>query len=200
MNKHIESFAWSRAAYRYVESFSFISRPMSAHTVDPTFGAVIGFVLNSEGGYVDNPKDPGGPTMRGVAWNYNAGWLKANGYTRSTLRNLTKEDAIRCYYERYWLPSDAEGITSEDLAYVHLDSAINHGCGKAAEFLKKLPTNPKMFDFRGGKNKELEFKLFGNYLAMRMKYFAQIRHFDEFGRGWMNRCADVLLNAVNKIA
>jgi lysozyme family protein len=165
------------------------------HQEDAAFMAVIGFVLNSEGGYVDHPNDPGGPTMRGIAWNYNAGWLKANGYTRATIEELTKDDAVRCYYERYWLASGADGITDSDLAYLHLDSAVQHGAGKAAEFLRSLPKNPKAFDFRDGKNKDLGEVLFQLYLAERLEYYAVIRNFQSFGRGWMNRAAAVLRNA-----
>jgi lysozyme family protein len=163
---------------------------------DAAFLGVIDFVLNSEGGYVNHPEDPGGPTMRGIAWNYNAGWLKENGYpTPESIKNLTKDDAIRCYYERYWLASGAQGLTDPDMSYLHLDSAVQHGASKAKEFLRSLPKNPRSFDFSGGKNKDLGEALFQLYLAERLEYYAVIKKFPNFGRGWMNRAAAVLRNA-----
>jgi lysozyme family protein len=162
---------------------------------DAAFMAVIDFVLDSEGGYADDPNDEGGPTMRGIAWNFNAGWLIANGYTLATLKSLTKYDAMRCYYERYWLESGAHGLTDPDLAYLHLDSAVQHGAGKARSWLNSLPKNPKHFDFSDGKNKALAIILWQKYLAKRMRYYAVLRTWPHHGRGWMNRCADVLDNA-----
>lgn len=165
-------------------------------TFDKVYLEVLPFVLNSEGGYSNHPNDPGGPTMRGIAWNYNAGWLQAHGYTRETLKKLTKEHAALCYYERYWIPSGAIGITDVDLAYIHMDTAVNCGVGTAIKMLKRLSHNPGYYDFSGGKNRALALSLFLEYAAQRIRYYTQAKNRDKFLAGWMNRMASVIENSL----
>ena len=40
-------------------------------------------------------------------------------------------------YDEYWKASGADKIKDKDLAYMHFDSAINHGVGGARELLKQ---------------------------------------------------------------
>ena len=163
---------------------------------DPTFQTAVSFVLKSEGGYSNDPKDPGGATARGITWKYNKNWLTAHGYTLETFRNLTRDDAIACYYDNYWIPSGSDGLTDADLAYIHLDAAVQHSVTKAKRFLNNLPLNPKNYDFTDGKNKQIAFFLFGKYLVQRLRYYPTLSNFSDAGGGWMNRMADVFDNAL----
>lgn len=164
---------------------------------DKTFLKIVDLVLDSEAGYANHPNDPGGPTMRGVAWNYNAGYLKEKfGFkTSADIKKLTKEQAIQTYYDRYWLASDSDGITDVDLAYIHFDAAVNCGVGAAASFLRKLSVNPKNYDGSGGKNRTLFMGLFLEYTAHRLQYYTNCRNRQTFLAGWVNRMVDVIRNS-----
>lgn len=168
------------------------------YITDHTYLKVIPLVLNSEAGYANLKGDPGGPTMRGIAWNYNAAWLKANTniQTPEDMPKLTKEQALWCYYERYWLPSGAKGLTDVDLAYEHLDAAVNCGVGQAQKFLSRLSINPKAFDFTDGKNRTLAMKLFLEYTIQRLSFYTHCKGRDRFLEGWVNRMVDVLKNSI----
>jgi lysozyme family protein len=166
---------------------------------DSTFCSVIAHVINSEGGYSNDPRDPGGPTMYGVAWNFNGAYLKLHFGMKepSDIKALTLDQAKQLYYDRYWLPSGAHGLTDVDLAYIHLDAAINCGTGQAQLFLKRLSKNPKDFDFTDGKNRTLAMSLFLEYTAQRISFYTHCKARDHFLAGWMNRMADVIRNSLN---
>ena len=168
---------------------------MKSYQDDPTFCKVIPLVLKSEGGYVDHPDDPGGPTMHGVAWNYNAGWLAKRGYTKDTMRSLTLDDARQCYYERYWIESEADGITDEGLAYLHLDTAVNCGVGTAKSFLRGLSHNPRYFNGEGDNNEVLFLRLVMEYEIKRFDYYTRCRNRKAFLEGWINRMEFVMARA-----
>lgn len=164
---------------------------------DPTFCAVIPHILNSEGKYTNNPHDSGGPTMFGVAWNYNVEYLTGIGLTHDTVRNLTLDQAKQIYFDKYYRASSGTGITDTDLAYIHLDAAINCGTGQAMTFLSRLSHNPKNYDFSGGKNRTLAMSLFLEYTAQRLKFYTHCKERDHFLAGWINRMSDVITNSLN---
>lgn len=170
---------------------------MATYSEDQTYLKVVPLVLNAEAGYVNHPRDPGGPTMRGVAWNYNADYLKATfGFKGpEDIKKLTKEQALRLYYEKYWLPSGAAGITDADLAYIHFDMAVNCGVGAARQTLSKLSLNPKNYDGTGGKNRTVFLQLFLEYLAHRLSFYTHCKNRDAFLEGWVNRMVNVIRDA-----
>lgn len=165
------------------------------YSKDKTFCKIIPLVLHSESGYTNHADDPGGPTMRGIAWNYNQIWLLTHGVTRDTMKDLTKEQAEQCYYERYWLASDADGISDEGLAYLHLDTAVNCGVRKAKEFMRALSVNPKNYDGSGDNNETLFLRLVMEYEIMRFDYYTKCKNRKAFLEGWINRMEFVMKKA-----
>ena len=57
------------------------------------FEDAISIVLLHEGGYVNDPDDPGGETNFGIAKRY---------HPNVDIKNLTREKAIEIYYNEYW--------------------------------------------------------------------------------------------------
>lgn len=58
--------------------------------------AIIGAIFAVEGGYVNDPKDPGGETNHGITKQV----AQQNGYT-GTMKDLTQEMATSIYYKDY---------------------------------------------------------------------------------------------------
>lgn len=167
---------------------------------DPVFLKIIPLIFKAEGGYVNNPHDTGGPTMLGVAWNYNADYLKSHYpdifKQPFDIKRITKEQALQLYYDKYYLAAGTQKISDTDLAYIHLDTAVNCGVGKAREFVLKLSHNPANFDFSDGKNRTLAMTLFLEYTAMRISFYTHARERDTFLEGWMNRIATLIKNSL----
>lgn len=84
------------------------------------FNTAINIVLKHEGGYVNNPNDPGGETKYGIS--------KAQ-YPNVDIKNLSLDAAKRIYYEDYWLGRGVNGIFSQEVANFALDTVVHHGKG-----------------------------------------------------------------------
>src|SRR6185437_3078069 len=95
-------------------------------------------VLKNEGGYVNNPKDPGGETYRGISRKNNpswAGWAIIDRYKNS--RTLKTDDVIKDaqldslvqqeYESKYWKPFKGDTIQNQDVANIYFDMHVNSG-------------------------------------------------------------------------
>ena len=87
------------------------------------FDEIIEVVLHHEGGYVNDPKDPGGETNFGIA---------KRSHPDVDIKNLTKEGAKEIYKEHYWDRNKVESL-SEDLRHIYFDMCVNQGRGRAVK-------------------------------------------------------------------
>ena len=92
-----------------------------------TFEEIIEQVLEHEGGYVNDPDDPGGETKYGIAKKFNPD---------VDIKNLTKEGAKEIYYEKYWKPSKADQLPDR-LKHIYFDMVVNFGQGGAVRVLQE---------------------------------------------------------------
>jgi len=89
------------------------------------------FTIGHEGGYVNNPNDPGGETKYGIC---------KRDYPKEDIKNLTIDRAKEIYYKNYWLPSYANDLVVLNYpltAIVLFDTGINCGCKTAKILLQK---------------------------------------------------------------
>lgn len=156
---------------------------------DDAFTALIG----NEGGYVNNPKDPGGETM----WGVTARVARANGYT-GAMKDLPLATAKTIAKGEYWDTLSLDQF-NPIIAFQIFDANYNGGQtvrwaqqasgavvdGKygAATISAIQGTNPQTFVLR--------------FLAYRLKYLNGLKTWTTFGRGWTNRIADNLLKGAS---
>ncbi len=194
----VEAFSRSRLlALRQPASFSGRGDP-PARPADPApaFDWSLKRVLEFEGGYGDDPFDPGGPTNKGITL---AVYAKARGEQlsaanvdrlKSELRTIPDALVARIYLERYWRPAACSDL-SAGLAHFHFDAAVNQGVGTAARMfqealdvaidgeigpitLRAAATRPPADTLR-------------RYAAVRRRRYQNLHHFWRFGRGWLAR-------------
>lgn len=157
---------------------------------DKAFVKIIPHVLVSEGGYVNDPDDPGGPTKYGIAYNSNEEEYNRLGIFRNTVAQLTLDQAREIYFWKYWLAVNAHLIRDIDLQYIHFDAAVNHGVGAALSMIRALKPNP--FHYEGnGKNAALFSDFFLDYLILRAKRYVTDRNRKKYLEGWINRLIHV---------
>jgi lysozyme family protein len=63
----------------------------------PTFLAAVAIVLRHEGGYVNDPKDPGGETNFGIS---------KRSYPSLDIKNLTADQAKEIYFRDFWIKNN----------------------------------------------------------------------------------------------
>ena len=96
--------------------------------MDKRFAAAVGVVLVHEGGYVNDPRDPGGETKYGIS---------KRSYPSLDIANLTREDAIAIYYRDWWQRYGYGRLQDEAVATKLLDMAVNMGPATAHRLLQE---------------------------------------------------------------
>lgn len=103
--------------------------------------------MKHEGGYVNDPADPGGETYRGISyrtWPNWEGWEAVNAWraapqeARAQLKLMTLDPLVEAFYfQHYWnlMWLDVSGPT--ELTRVLFDSAVNMGLRPTTRFLQR---------------------------------------------------------------
>ncbi len=59
-------------------------------------------LLVHEGGYVNHPSDPGGPTNKGVTQRVYDSYRKGKGQRPRTVKSITMDEVYEIYDRQYW--------------------------------------------------------------------------------------------------
>lgn len=103
-----------------------------------TFLSDLAFVLEREGGYVDNPHDPGGATYQGVTQRVYDGERLAWHLATRPVRRMEPVEMRRIYLERYYLPATADAPAVPGLPLCLFDAAVNMGVARPRGWLRDL--------------------------------------------------------------
>src|SRR5690606_31248043 len=102
---------------------------MSASTVmDERFLRAVEVVLQHEGGYVNDPRDPGGETKFGIS---------KRQYPDLDIASLTREQAIEIYRRDWWQRYGYDRLQDDAVATKLLDMAVNMGPATAHRLLQE---------------------------------------------------------------
>jgi lysozyme family protein len=108
---------------------------------------IIANLLKVEGGYVDNPADPGGATNFGVT----EAVARANGFT-GPMQSMTAADATGIYRNEYWHKPGYDSVFGlfPELAAELFDCGVNMGTVLATSFLQRCLNvfNREQHDYR----------------------------------------------------
>ena len=160
--------------------------------------------LKHEGGYVNHPDDPGGPTNKGITLATFRRFIKPSG-TIADLKALTTDQAIIVYKRRYW-----DAVLADNLPfgvdYTTVDFAINSGPHRAAVYLQRVVgaaqdgrIGPKtLAAVRDMPADDVINRLCDERLAY-MKRIRGGRLWEKFGRGWSRRVAEVRADALRDV-
>lgn len=97
------------------------------------FDTAVDYLLSIEGGYSNNPADPGGSTNFGITL---AQYQKHYpGDTIADIQNLTRDVAIAFYKSSYWT-ANFEALVSQDLCNKVFATYVNVG-GDGIRFLQR---------------------------------------------------------------
>ena len=105
-----------------------------------SFDAYFPTLLKHEGGFVNDPVDPGGPTNKGITLETFQGSAKKYLGIDPTLDNLealTDAQASKIYKPLYWDKVRGDDIELQELANIVFDFQVNAG-GGASKLLQRV--------------------------------------------------------------
>jgi lysozyme family protein len=147
-------------------------------------------VLKYEGGYVDHPKDPGGPTNKGITQAVYDAWQKSQNLPTQSVRNISDATVAAIYKQQYW-----DRISGDDLPagvdFAVFDYAVNSGVSRAAKTLQAV-----VGVTQDGQIGPATIQATKTYVAMsvtnkRLAFMQSLSIWSTFGKGWAARIADV---------
>ncbi|ENQ89364.1 MAG TPA: hypothetical protein DEF83_16205 [Brucella melitensis] len=105
------------------------------------FQTVMPYIFSEEGGYADNPADPGGATNMGITINTLSAW-EGRQVSPQDVKELTQATATQIYQVEFWNKIDGNDLPS-GVDYALFDFAVNSGPGRAAKTLQKILAMPE---------------------------------------------------------
>lgn len=158
-----------------------------------SFDIALRFTLRWEGGYANDPDDPGGETYRGLTRKNNpewAGWAaldeipdKRHGAIYDDLEHLVAEP----YREGYWVPAGCDALEPA-LAAACFDFAVHSGPARARKYLARSAAKGL------GRSDTLE-----DYLLARTDFLIGLNK-SKYLRGWMRRMVSLSIEAGKLLA
>lgn len=147
------------------------------------FDQIIDRVLAHEGGYVNDPRDPGGETQWGIS---------KRSYPKLNIRALTRPDAVAIFRRDFWQRVSGDQLPKA-FAFQALDAAVNHGISNSVRWIQRAAgvaddgiVGPRTLAAVAAADPADLVLLFN---AERLEFYAKLSTFDAFGRGWTRRVA-----------
>ena len=154
------------------------------------FDKAFELLIGNEGGYVNNQKDPGGETNWGITKTV----AVANGYA-GDMRTMPKETAKGIYKKMYWDRLQCDQLPFV-VAFQLFDAGVNHGNSQAVKFLQRALSvaDDGVIGAKTiaavSKLEDLQIVMLFN--AERIEFYAALKTFSTFGKGWVRRVASNL--------
>lgn len=151
------------------------------------FDDAFDMLIGHEGGYANDPHDPGGETM----WGVTARVARADGYL-GDMRSLPRDRAKDIYRAKYWDAIQADELPPE-IRFTVFDSAVNSGTGQAVKWLQRAldvgedgVIGPMTIDAALRTN---GLRLAVRINATRLDFMTSLPTWGAYGRGWARRVA-----------
>ena len=143
-------------------------------------------LLGNEGGYTNNPADPGGETNWGIS--------KAS-YPALDIKNLTRDDAKAIYLRDFWNRVHAD-VLHPAIAFQAFDLAVNSGIETSVRLLQRALGVPDDGYWgpvtRNAAQAMPDAKLVMRFVAERLDFWRELPRWPKFGSGWAGRAAQDL--------
>jgi len=151
------------------------------------FEECVAVILDFEGGYVNDPRDPSGETKFGIS---------KRAYPELTIKNLTVADARYIYRKNYW-----DAISGDDLPdYIRLlmfDCAVNQGVSRAVIYAQRS-AGANDDGIMGPQTVSALFRMEPSILVrelslQRHNSYTNSQGWKHYGAGWSRRLLDIVL-------
>lgn len=146
-------------------------------------------LIGHEGGYTNNPADPGGETKWGIS---------KRSYPSLDIASLSMDDAKVIYRRDFWDPAQIE-LMPDEIRFDVFDGAVNSGISQSIKWLQ-MAVQVDADGQVGTKTQTAWGQIPGNliharYNGYRLQFMSSLVTWKDFGRGWANRVAKNLIGA-----
>ena len=157
------------------------------------------FTLKWEGGYTNDPLDPGGPTNFGIIQSRYDEYRRDEKLPTQSVKLITKKEYTEIYERYYWDPMRAKWVTAP-LGLVLFDTAVNLGVGGATARLQaslKIPVTSRWTQaisdtIHTSDQVAIALNICNLRIAKRYARVRQRADQKRFLRGWLNRDNDLI--------
>ena len=145
------------------------------------FKQAVNIIIQEEGGYVNDPHDPGGETKYGIS---------KRAYPEVDIGALTKSCAKKIYKADYWDACRCSELP-ENLRLIVFDCAVNQGVAMATKFLQRCfgVNDDGLFGplTLAAVCENFSERIIEKYAMKRLEHYQRNRNFIRYGRGWTKR-------------
>lgn len=151
------------------------------------FNQAFAALMKFEGGYSNNPKDPGGETKYGIS---------KRAFPEEDIANLTEQRAKEIYKKFYWDKVKADTLPAQ-LRYSVFDAAVNSGVVQAIKWLQASVGVPEDGILGTETTKAIKarnaYQTAAIFSGYRLRFITKITVFDTFGKGLCRRVSEILI-------
>lgn len=146
-----------------------------------TFDVAFDRLLGHEGGYVNDPKDPGGETNWGIS---------KRSYPKLDIKNLSRDAAKAIYRNDFWNAVGGDNLPGS-VVYQLFDFAVNSGIATAIRYFQRAigvaddghwgPMSQRAADNMS------ESDMIMLLTAERGEFMTKLKNWPDHGKGWTRR-------------
>lgn len=140
-------------------------------------------LIGHEGGYVNDPRDPGGETKYGIS---------KRAYPGEDIAGMTLDRAKAIYLRDYWGPAGCDA--APDAAKLDLfDMAVNSGVGAAVKALQRAVGETEdgilgPLTIQAAQSMPA-LRIVARLNGIRLRKYTELPSWPAFGKGWVRRIA-----------
>lgn len=158
------------------------------------FREALPHVLRYEGGYVNDPADPGGATNKGITQRVYDSYRTRRALPRQSVAKITDAEVEAIYLTNYWQAGHCD-LMPWPLSFAHFDACVNAGLSQALKLLQRAARVQD--DGRWGPTTAAAVRSQPTSILMAEQLLERLRFYDllvqqkpalgKFFRGWVNR-------------
>lgn len=172
--------------------------------MESNFGSCFNETDHWEGGYVDNPHDPGGATCRGVTQRVYDAYRRSSGRNTQSVRAIGAVECLDIYRRQYWIPAHGADLPA-GLDLAQYDEAVNTGPVEATKLLQQALGVPVdgvfgLLTLSAVQRCSDVPSLIRKVCAARLSFYHRLRGWVWFGVGWNARDVGIQAKALEMFA
>ncbi|MGS4944288.1 glycoside hydrolase family 108 protein [Meridianimarinicoccus sp. RP-17] len=157
------------------------------------FTRCVDLIFRHEGGFVDDPADPGGATNMGITIGTLAA-VRGTPVSREDVENLTRDEARQIYRAHYWNALGCDSLPP-GIDLVVFDFGVNAGVSRSAKLLQKLvhvEADGEVGPITVGAARAIDpVHIVNAFSDARMDHYRSLSTWERFRNGWTRRTAEV---------